>query len=190
MLEEKPLTGRNSSFTKVLSILDEVFGGNPITIVETGCIRNTSEEAKIGDGWSTVNWDYYAKKTNSSVYVVDISWDHVKCAMEVVPPSRYVTYTVDDSVHFLENFPAKIDFLFLDSYDYCGDDENIRRCHEHSLNEVKAAWNKLGTPCLILIDDVFNDKWDGKGKLSIPYLFENGFVMVHHIDGQMFMIRK
>jgi hypothetical protein len=55
---------------------------------------------------------------------------------------------------------------------------------------VKAAWGKLGTPCLILIDDVFNDKWDGKGKLSIPYLFENDFQMVHYIDGQVLMIRK
>lgn len=190
MLTEKPITGRNTSFTKVLTTLDEVFGGKSITIVETGCIRNTSESAKIGDSWSTVNWDYYARQTDSLVYVVDINQEHVKRAMQVVPESKYVTYTVDDSVHFLKNFSAKIDFLFLDSYDYCGDDENIRRCHEHSLNEAKAALDKLGTPCLILIDDVFNDKWDGKGKLSIPYLFENDFQMVHYIDGQVLMIRK
>ena len=190
MLTEKPITGRNTSFTKVLTTLDEVFGGKSITIVETGCIRNTSEEAKIGDGWSTVNWDYYARKTKSKVHVVDINAAHLIKAAKVVPPSEFVHYTQSDSVHFLDTFTGSIDFLFLDSYDYCGDAENVRTCHEHNLNEVKAAWTKLGTPCLILIDDVFNESWDGKGKLAIPYLFENDFQMVHYIDGQVLMIRK
>ena len=67
----KPETGRNSSFIKVIDILEQTYG-HPIIIVETGCIRNTTEESKFGDGWSTLNWEYYAKKTNSTVYVVDI----------------------------------------------------------------------------------------------------------------------
>ena len=59
------------SFLKVIEILEETYK-EPITIVETGCIRNVTEESKFGDGWSTLNWEYYCKKTNSKVYVVDI----------------------------------------------------------------------------------------------------------------------
>ena len=39
-------TGRNSSFLKVISILEQEYD-SPITIVETGCIRNVTEESKF-----------------------------------------------------------------------------------------------------------------------------------------------
>lgn len=68
MNSEKPVTDGNNSFLKILEILKETYD-HPINIVETGCIRNTNEESKIGDGWSTLNWEYYAKKTNSKVFV-------------------------------------------------------------------------------------------------------------------------
>lgn len=185
----KPETGRNNSFLKVIEILEEKYN-EPITIVETGCIRNVTEESKFGDGWSTLNWDYYAKKTNSKVYVVDINEGHLNQSKKIVPPSEFVEYTQDDSVHYLQNFDKKIDLLFVDSYDYCGDEENIRKCHNHSLNEIIAAWDKLNEHCFILIDDVFSDiSWDGKGKLSIPYLLENGFEKVYFIESQVLLKR-
>jgi len=188
-IQEKPETGRNESFSRVIKILEEKYN-EEITIVETGCIRGTSDTSKIGDGWSTLNWDYYAKKTNSKVYVVDINENHLNQSKKIVPPSDFVTYYKDDSVNFLNNFDKKIDLLFLDSYDYCGDAENIRKCHEHSLNEVKSAWDKLNDECFILIDDVFNDvNWAGKGELSIPYLLNNGFEIVYYIDSQVLLKR-
>lgn len=185
----KPETGRNNSFLKVIEILEEIYN-EPITIVETGCIRNVTEESKFGDGWSTLNWDYYAKKTNSKVYVVDINEGHLNQSKKIVPPSEFVEYNQDDSVHYLETFDKKIDLLFVDSYDYCGDDENIKKCHNHSLNEIIAAWDKLNEHCFVLLDDVFSDvSWDGKGKLSIPYLLENGFEKVYFIESQVLLKR-
>lgn len=184
----KPVTGRNGSFSRVIEILENTYS-QPITIVETGCIRNTTEESKFGDGWSTVNWEYYAKKTGSKVYVVDIDENHLNQAKKIVPPSEFVEYTQDDSVNYIANFPGKIDLLFLDSFDYCGDEENIKACHNHSLNEVFAAWNKLNDGAFILIDDVFNDKWEGKGKLSIPYLLSAGFKLVYFTDSQVLLRR-
>lgn len=184
----KPITGRNESFIETIKILEQTYD-YPIVIVETGCIRNTTEESKFGDGWSTLNWQYYAENTDSKVYVVDIDENHLRKSKEVVPPSPWVTYTKDDSVHYLQNFTEKIDLLFLDSYDYCGDEENIRRCHEHSLNEIKAAWDKLNEKCFVLIDDIFNDNWDGKGKLSVPYLLDNGFEVVYYKDSQVLLKR-
>lgn len=185
----KPETGRNSSFTRVLLTLAATFD-HPINIVETGCIRTTSEESRLGDGWSTVNWEYHARETGSKVYVVDIDDNHLREAQKVVPPSDFVEYTKEDSVAYLESFPRAIHLLFLDSYDYVGPDENILKCHQHSLNEVKAAWDKLAHKCLVLIDDVFNDQFDGKGKLSIPYLLENGFELLHCMDSQAFLGRN
>jgi hypothetical protein len=185
---EKPVTGRNGSFSRVIEILENTYS-QPITIVETGCIRNVTEESKFGDGWSTLNWQYYAEKTGSKVYVVDIDENHINQSKKIVPPSDLVEYTKDDSVHYLQNFDKKIDLLFLDSFDYCGDEENIRACHNHSLNEVKAAWDKLNDHCFILIDDVFDNSWEGKGKLTIPYLLSNGFELVYFTDSQVLLKR-
>lgn len=184
----RPITGRNGSFSRVLNILEETYS-QPIAIVETGCIRNVTEESKFGDGWSTLNWEYYARKTGSKVYVVDIDENHLNQSKKIVPPSEFVEYTKDDSVHYLANFPGKIDLLFLDSFDYCGDEENIKACHKHSLNEVIASWNKLNDKAFILIDDVFNDQWAGKGELSIPYLLANGFKLMYYTDSQVLLQR-
>ena len=184
----KPETGRNISFLKIIEILEQTYF-SPIVIVETGCIRTPREESKFGDGWSTVNWEYYSKKTNSITYVVDNYPPHLESAKLVVPESDYVKYTEADSVAYLQAFDKKIDLLFLDSFDYCGDEENIKACHNHSLNEIKAAWDKLNEHCFILIDDVFADNWDGKGKLSIPYLLNNGFELVYFMDSQVLLKR-
>lgn len=140
----RPITGRNNSFTNVLNLLLAKYNRS-IVIVETGCIRNTTEESRFGDGWSTLNFEWFAKLTNSSVYVVDIDETHLEKAKEVVPESEYVTYKQQDSVEFLKNFHRKIDFLFLDSYDYCGDEENVRKCHEHQLNEVGCVYERYAT---------------------------------------------
>jgi len=188
-MKMKPETGRNSSFTKVLLSLTANFD-HPINIVETGCIRNTTDSSKWGDGWSTVNWEYHARETGSKVYVVDIDGNHLTKAQEVVPPSEFVEYTKEDSVAYLQGFDKRIHLLFLDSYDYGGGPENIQKCHEHSLNELKAAWDKLSERCFVLIDDVYNDQFDGKGKLSIPYLLENGFELLHCMDSQAFLGRN
>jgi len=185
----KPVTGRNASFTRVLDILGQTYN-RPLTIVETGCIRKPDEEGKIGDGWSTVNWDYYARQTASKVHVVDNNKDHISHGKKIVPESEFVSYNYDDSVKFLKEFDGRIDLLFLDSFDYCGDEKNQRACHYHSLNEVMSAWDKLSDTCFVLIDDVFNDEnWDGKGKLSIPYLLDNGFELVYYIDNQVLVRR-
>lgn len=185
----KPVTGRDSSFYWTVGAIFSKLGNN-IVMVETGCIRNTTEESKFGDGWSTVNWEYVAKETDSIVYVVDIDENHLSKSKQIVPESKYVIYTKQDSIEFLKNFNKKIDFLFLDSYDYCGDEENIRKCHTHQLNEVKAAMDKLSPICLVLIDDVFDTQWNGKGKLSIPYLIENGFEILHFLDTQVLLFRR
>jgi len=184
----KPETGRNNSFLKVIEILEQTYT-QPINIVETGCIRNTNDESKFGDGWSTLNWKYYSDKTKSKVFVVDINTGHIEKSKQIVPESDLITYHLSDSVEFLRVFDKKIDVLFLDSFDYCGDAENITACHNHSLNEVHAAWDKLNKNCFVLFDDVFAENWHGKGFLAIPYLLANGFNLVYQFDQQALLQR-
>jgi hypothetical protein len=189
LIFSKPITGRNDSFISVLTVLENEFR-NPITLVETGCIRDVLPRGKLGDGWSTLNWEYYCRNTNSTAHVIDISSTHIEASKKIVPESKWVVYHLGDSIEILNEFSHKIDFLFLDSYNYGGDEENIKKCHEHSLNELLSCWDKLNEKCFILIDDVFDENWTGKGKLTIPYLLQNNFEIIHFKDSQVFLKRK
>lgn len=189
-ISEKPKTGRNSSFEKALDLLLQTFGKNPINIVETGTIRGASDTSRYGDGWGTLNWKYYSDYTGSYVWSVDIDPNAINIANSVVPSNDKISYVCKDSIEFLKTFDKEIDLLFLDSYDYCGDDENIRRCHEHQLNEVKAAFDKMSENGIILIDDIFDISFNGKGKTSIPYLLSHGYELIHCFDSQALLKRK
>jgi hypothetical protein len=187
------ITGRMESFTKVRQMLKEAYD-SPIIIVETGCVRGLEDHSRLGDGWSTYHWLEHCLETRSKLFSVDNSSHAISQANKLADMFFADTdveyeFVMSDSIEFLQQFPHKIDLLFLDSYDYCGDEENVKRCHQHNLNEVLAAWDKLNDGCFVLIDDVFGDEWDGKGKLTIPYLLENGFELIHHIDSQA-LLRK
>lgn len=183
------ITGRIKSFEKI----KELLGNKKVNIVETGSVRGLEEHSRLGDGWSTYHWLEYAEKTDSNVWTVDINQHSIdmtnKLKETYFPDVKTFTAVTSDSIEFLKNFTEPIDVLFLDSFDYCGDDENIKACHNHSLNEVKAAWDKLNDHSFILIDDVFNDLWHGKGQLSIPYLLENGFELIYFMDSQVLLKR-
>jgi hypothetical protein len=64
LISNKNQTGRNNSQIFVFEELYKRFTFNPITIVETGCIRNQAEIYKMGDGWGTLSWIHWAEKTN------------------------------------------------------------------------------------------------------------------------------
>lgn len=189
-LKHKPPTGRNSSFEKTLELLYETFGSTPINIVETGTIRENSEEKRYGDGWGTLNWQHYSINTNSKVWSVDNNTVSIDAAKSVVPETENIKYILSDSIEFLHNFKEKIDLLFLDSYDYCGDEDNINYCLNHTLNEAIVALPKLSENAFVLVDDVFDVSFGGKGKLVVPYLLDNGFELVHCYDSQALLKRK
>jgi hypothetical protein len=178
------ITGRAKSFERIKDLIK----GKKINIVETGSVRGLEEHSRMGDGWSTYHWLEHANNTESNVWTVDIHQHAINLTnslkSDYFPNVKTFTAVTSDSLQFLQDFDQPIDLLFLDSYDYCGPEENIIKCHQHSLSELKFAWNKLSPDCFILIDDVFNESWDGKGKLSIPYLLENGFELVYYLDSQ------
>lgn len=188
-LEKKPFTGKNNSQSFVLKQLHKRFGFEPITIVETGCIRSSSELNKIGDGWSTFSWCHWAKKTKSMIYCVDKNRVHLNLAKNLMGLNPHINYILSDSVDFLHNLPIKftINLLFLDSLDYIGTDDCKKMSSQHQLNEIKSCEKNLNEESLILIDDVFNKNFEGKGFFSIPYLLNKNWKILNYQDNQILL---
>lgn len=189
IIKEKITTGRNSSQTKVLLEIYNRFNLNPIVIVETGCIRNPNEIYKMGDGWGTISWLLWAKKTNSQIYTVDINQYHLNTAKNVIGNSPHINYVLNDSVEYLQKLPQsfKINLLFLDSFDYCGDEENKKAAAEHQLKEFQACEKNLQENSLVLLDDILDSNFSGKGALSIPYMMSKGWKIINFQDNQVLL---
>lgn len=180
-----PQTGRQTSQKFLINKLYERFRLDPIIIVETGCIRNDKDSC---DGWGTLCWRVWADNTKSLVFSVDMSRISLANCKNIVDQSPFVNYIYCDSIKYLNNLSEqfKIDFLFLDSYDYSENDEY--NCVHHQLNEVKAVEKNLKENSLILIDDVFNlNDFKGKGKLAIPYLLEKNWKIINYQNTQVLL---
>ncbi len=193
IISQKKLTGRQNSQIATLKKVNENFGINPITIVETGCIRNPTDLYKQGDGWSTLTWLLWAENTDSRVYTIDIDKECLDIAKNVIGPNNKIHFVHSDSVKFFKDLPNnfKIDLLFLDSYDWVGDDDNKMKSGVHQLNEIIYALPSLHEKSLILLDDIFDENGkSGKGHFSIPYLLSNGWKKIHYIDTQVLFERE
>src|SRR5665811_2599736 len=90
------------------------------TIVETG----TSREGLLGaksNGAATIVFGKWAKNHNGFLHSVDISKQSVAAAQREVEAQElgdFVKIYLSDSIKFLRSFEEKVDFLYLDSYDY------------------------------------------------------------------------
>lgn len=189
ILANKPKTGRQQSQSDTLRAIHARFGLQPITVVETGCIRRPSDQCRLGDGWSTITWAYWASYTKSHVYVVDINQDHISIAQQILGQFPFVHYSVSDSVAFLNFLPSdfKIDVLFLDSFDtHQSDEDVISAACNHQLKEIEAAYRCLHSKSLVLLDDIpEGPAQGGKGGLSIPWLMERDWKVLHHKETQV-----
>jgi len=163
---------RSPTFNALFSLMSEM--EDPLTIVETGTIRNHLPNFAKGDGHSTLHFTKYVYDFGGEFYSVDIDpiavvVSTMVCTKEYPSAMDNVHIIESDSVAFLESFEKPIDVLYLDS---ANDAELI-------LNEAKAALCHLHPESLLLIDDCFNenDYHVEKGSLAIPFLEENGWVM-------------
>ena len=192
IIAQKQFTGRQNSQIYTLKKVYENFGLNSINIVETGCIRNPTDNYKQGDGWSTLTWLLWAVHTDSKIYTVDIDKECLDIARGVIGSTNKVNFVHNDSVQFFKEMPQnfKIDLLFLDSYDWVGDDDNKMKSGLHQLSEIIHALPLLHEKSLILLDDIFDeDGKSGKGHFSIPFLLTNGWKKIHYMDTQVLFER-
>lgn len=165
---------RRDTFAKTLQLLSE---RNAKNIVETGTSRN-GLSATRGDGAGTFVFGKWAMQNNAKLYSVDINESAVKeCNVEVENQELQDTVTVvlDDSLQFLDAFEETVDFLYLDSYDYCRVDTDIQlKSQEHHLKEFMAIESQLHKDTIVLIDDC-GLPGGGKGKTVVPYMEQKGW---------------
>ena len=134
---------------------------------------------------------YYNKSKDYKFNFITVDMDEVNTKMlkERLPDINVVT---DTGENFTEHYDDKLDFLYLDAFDYEKDTHsNDRRdryrevmdkeitneqCWKMHLDCCKNLISKLNENALVCFDDVFdNEVFDGKGRTAIPFLLDNGF---------------
>ena len=164
---------RFSSFKKALTIAKS---RDLKTFVETGTSRGKIKflffsKYNWKDGMSTLIFSEYVKNYNGHLFTCDINPINIKNS------KKFVTFVVDDSINFLNNFKNHIDFLYLDSLD--GQNPNSS---EHQLNEIEASYLKLHKNSLVLLDDK-----GSKTKLSLSFMLKNNFKILNETNEQVLL---
>jgi len=149
---------------------------NGKTILEIGSSRfKMNHDIKdfiptcCNDGHSTYFWKYY---TNSDIYTVDID-PGCKYIIDSDIRLRGVNSYTMDAFEFVKTFNKPIDLLFLDAWDVVPNSP-YDVAHLNIYIQIK---DKLSHNCIILIDDT-DICYGGKGKLLIPRLVKDGFLMI------------
>lgn len=166
---------RRNTYKRVLTLLEDT---NSKILIETGTSREGLKGAK-SNGAATIVYGKWAKLNNAHLYSVDISEKSIRVANQEITKQQLsdnVTLHLMDSVEFLNKFEQKVDFLYLDSYDYSSDKEIQLLSQKHHLDEFKAIEDKLHKNTIVLIDDC-DLEGGGKGKLVIEYMKEKDWVI-------------
>lgn len=178
-LQENPLRGRLSfhdkryaTFRRAIQLMEE---RGARVLVETGTARG-GENNFEGDGGSTIIFADWASKHDAYLYSVDIDKRAIEEAKQATTSfSKSVGLLQIDSVKLLQQFPGKIDFLYLDSFDF--EVSNPKPSQEHHLKEIKAAYDKLTNQSVVMIDDCALPE-GGKGKEVIAFLLDKGWIIL------------
>ncbi len=164
---------RRDTFLKTMELLNKT---KAKLIIETGTSREGLKGAK-SNGAATIVFGKWAKENNAFLHSVDININSVKNAQSEVDKqglTDFVKIHHSDSLVFLKEFMEKVDFLYLDSYDYSSDVEVQKKSQEHHLNEFLAIEGQLHQNTIVLIDDCDLPN-GGKGKLVIDYMLKNSW---------------
>jgi len=125
--------------------VNEIFKGEPLILVETGCLRRDGPEHEEADGWSTLYFARWIKEhPESKFFSADNDIEHIHIALNKLESegikSPFPMFYFGESVEFLNSI-GHIDFAYLDSCDGW----------EHGLAEFQAAESKGAK--LIVMDD-------------------------------------
>jgi len=169
------------------------------TLVEIGCTRSEKEQD------STLHLANFCNENNMKFITVDVNPEYIeynkKRLNKINPTFEAIVSKGED---FLEKYESKIDFLYLDGFDfyheyhlqerkdnykkYLNQEITNENCWNMHLECVK-KYNLLNTG-IICINNVMDDKYTGKGKLAIPYLLENNYKLNLLDNDCAFLINK
>ena len=156
-------------------------------VVETGTQRGKDD---WDGGCSTTIFGDFCKKYDKHLYTIDNNVANLEISRRDTNEfATNITYELNDSIRALKNFDSKIDLLYLDSLDCKKDlhDQNIE-AQTHALNELKAAYDKLSSKSIIIIDDnLFTN--GGKTRMCKERLRKKGWICLMDYK-QTLWIRK
>ena len=169
---------RFKTFTVALQL---AIDRNAKIFIETGTSRAHPSSCR-GDGCSTYIFSAFNRLLNDEsveMYSVDISEKNCQISRDNI--KSYEKYAVkvvsSDSVKFIQDWPVdkKIDFLYLDSFDFHAGKEI--ESQEHHFKELKAALNKIHDGTIIFMDDC-RLRMGGKCAMVRDYLLNNNWKIV------------
>lgn len=159
-------------------------GPPELQILETGSIREDTEQHRKGDGWSTLTFAKYINDNVPGGYVtsIDLNVDVAERVLQRERVSQHVVLREGYSIEWMASMLAagqRFDVILLDSDN---DPQLI-------LHEFLIAQKLLRRPGLILVDDVVPDsKTIRKGELLLPWLRGRGAMFdVHPRAGSGFL---
>lgn len=143
------LAGRAGTFRLMLQTLLSRPG--PYEIIETGTTRESGDLAS--NGQSTLLFDLLVNCFGGRVVTIDIDPTNTRYCRGRT--SERTTLICSDSVRALRALPqvAQADLLYLDSYDFDGN--NPHPSCMHHMKELAAVWGRTKPSCLLAIDDCF-----------------------------------
>ena len=164
------------------------------TIIEIGSTREYIEGQNSTEAFIKLCIEYNMK-------LISVDMDPL-CSQNVVNIakkynfSNYEVYTMKGE-KFLELYDKKIDYIYLDAFDYDHGNHSIRRkqsyknnmnceitnelCHKMHLECCKNICNKMNTGGYICFDDILDkESTQGKGVLAIPYIKEQKFQLLEY----------
>jgi len=173
-----PTFGRRQTLIDTMKMLNMVHPG-PVSIIETGTLRDDNERGCEGDGWSSVAWAWYCAQTGGRLYTIDIDENALSaCRRATTEYAPSVDYIHGDSITFLSKWDVAkagpIHLAYLDSFDYHINADQSSACN---LAEAKAILPSLASHGLVLIDDTWTTGagYEGKGTKTVFYLLNRGF---------------
>ena len=114
------------------------------------------------------------KGENFSLFSIDPNDAAIKIVSVMCKDNIELKIIKDYSTNFLNSIDFKIDFLYMDHME-SGEEACIQHLEDSKLIVEK---NLISDNGIILIDDVGDNITHTKGKYSIPFLLQNGFVQI------------
>lgn len=139
---------RSNQADSILKVLESNFKvEGPINIIETGASHNWD------DGMMGLLFARICQETGGKMWMVDIDESVIERAKQVFGEEGIdcVTFVVDDSVKFLEEFDGEVHIVHLDSWDLNLFDPMPSALH--GWREFSSIKDKLSNDTIVIVDD-------------------------------------
>lgn len=188
---------RENTFNKSFELIKKhINGGKKYLIVELGTSRSfvsggfegcMNTDPKYWQPNNPESWDWGAgiftkvfsenlKGENFIIHTIDPDDNAISIVNTICNGEKNVNIIKGYSTDFLNNLNEKIDFLYMDHME-----SSEEACIKHlEDSKIIVERNLISPNGIILIDDIGDNVTNTKGKYSIPYLLENGFVTIIH----------